>query len=71
MESYTPLCNEGDPRTLGTRSSNGSSANSSCLEQPIPADESLAAGGGGDKIYENRCVQDCTEHTLLEIKCSD
>lgn len=34
---------------------------------PIPADESLAAKGEGDEIYENRYVQDCTEHTLLAI----
>lgn len=65
MESNPLLHNEGDPRALGTRSSNGSSANSSCLEQPIPADESLASKGEGDEIYENRYVQDCTEHILL------
>lgn len=34
---------------------------------PIPADESLATKGEGDEIYENRYVQDCTEHTLLAI----
>lgn len=36
----------------GTRSLKGSSANCSCLEQPIPADESLATKGEGDEIFE-------------------